>query len=276
MIHCIEPRIYNPILKNKKPSHDDFILHYHDNKILLIKSGENYSIPLVDEVAGVTDISKYMHYLFSIDDRSYYCLLQEKLMLADGFIMEEFSPCMSVIPDYQVFAALTGSQLYRWLRSRRYCGFCKSKMVESSKEHALICTSCGQTEYPKICPVVIVAIINNDKLLMSRYADGIYDKYALIAGYVEIGETLEDCVRRETLEEVGLAVKNIRYYKSQPWGQSDIEMVGFVAELDGEDIIKLGDELSEAGWFSRDEVNDYNPCFGLGQELMKDFSEGKI
>ena len=89
-------------------------------------------------------------------------------------------------------------------------------MRAGTTERSMVCTDCGHTEYPKICPAVIVAIRNGDKLLMSRYARGTYRRYALIAGYVEVGETFEECVRREVMEEVGLKVKNIRYYKSQP------------------------------------------------------------
>lgn len=141
----------------------------------------------------------------------------------------------------------------------------------------MVCSSCGHTEYPKICPAVIVAIRKGDKLLMSRYARGTYHRYALIAGYVEVGETFEECVRREVMEEVGLKVKNIRYYKSQPWSFSDSVMIGFTADLDGDDVIRLEeDELAEAGWFSRDEIVEYPPYISVGHEMMKAFKDGTL
>jgi NAD+ diphosphatase len=150
-------------------------------------------------------------------------------------------------------------------------------MEVSRKERAMVCPSCGQTEYPKISPAIIVAIKNKDKLLMSRYARGAYRRYALIAGFVEIGETFEDCVRREVMEEVGLKVKNIRYYRSQPWAFSDTEMIGFTADLDGDDTIRLEeDELAEAGWFTREEIPDYSPYISVGHAMMRAFKNGEI
>jgi NAD+ diphosphatase len=150
-------------------------------------------------------------------------------------------------------------------------------MRAGTTERSMVCTDCGHTEYPKICPAVIVAIRNGDKLLMSRYARGTYRRYALIAGYVEVGETFEECVRREVMEEVGLKVKNIRYYKSQPWSFSDSVMIGFTADLDGDDTIRLEeDELAEAGWFSRDEIVEYPPYISVGHEMMKAFKDGTL
>ena len=117
----------------------------------------------------------------------------------------------------------------------------------------MVCPECKNIEYPKISPAVIVAVTNGNRLLLSRYARGGYRNYALIAGFAEVGETLEDTVRREVMEEVGLKVKNIRYYKSQPWSFSDSLLVGFFAELDGDDTITLEEEeLAEAVWFERD------------------------
>lgn len=133
-------------------------------------------------------------------------------------------------PMHQAFAAITAVQLWRWRQSRQFCGRCGAKTEDSKIERALVCPVCGQTEYPKISPAVIVAITNGDKLLMSRYRvnHSTYRGYALIAGFVEIGETFEETVRREVMEEVGLKVKNIRYFKSQPWAFTDTEMIGFL------------------------------------------------
>ena len=144
-------------------------------------------------------------------------------------------------------------------------------------ERALVCPVCGQTEYPKISPAVIVAITNGNKLLMSRYRvnHSTYRGYALIAGFVEIGETFEETVRREVMEEVGLKVKNIRYFKSQPWAFTDTEMIGFFAELDGDDKIRLQeDELSEAGWYTREEIPDDARLISVGTEMKMYFKYG--
>ena len=126
---------------------------------------------------------------------------------------------------------------------------------------------------------MIVAVTDGDRLLMSRYrvSHNPYRSYALIAGFVEIGETFEDTVRREVMEEVGLKVKNIRYYKSQPWAFSDTEMIGYFAELDGDDAITLQeDELSEAGWFHRSEIPDEEVLNSIGSELKMVFKYGSM
>ena len=139
------------------------------------------------------------------------------------------------------------------------------------------CMDCKNTVYPKICPAVIVAVTDGDRILLTKYAGRTYRNYALIAGFTEIGETVEETVMREVYEEVGVHVKNLRYYKSQPWAFSDTEMIGFFAELDGPDKIKLQeDELSEAGWYHRDEIPDETMMNSIGSELKMVFKYGSL
>ena len=110
-------------------------------------------------------------------------------------------------------------------------------------------------EYPKICPAVIVAVLDGERILLTKYAGRSYTRYALIAGFAEIGETIEQTVHREVMEEVGLRVKNLRFYKSQPWSFSDTLLMGFYCDLDGEDRITLDqDELAVAEWFNRGQI----------------------
>ena len=184
-------------------------------------------------------------YLFSIDSKGYY--------LADTFQMPELAAllwrdCRSSAPlnPWRTACGNYGEPDLPLEREPQVLRLLRGKMAPGEKERSMVCSACGHTEYPKISPAVIVAIRNGDRLLMSRYARGAYRHYALIAGYLEIGETFEDCVKREVMEEVGLKVKNIRYYKSQPWAFSDTVMIGFVADLDGDDTIRLQEEeLSE-------------------------------
>ena len=124
---------------------------------------------------------------------------------------------------------------------------------------------------------MIVGILNGDKLLMSKYAGRSYRSYALIAGFIEIGESAEQTVQREVMEEVGLKVKNIRYYKSQPWGFTDSLLFGYFCELDGNDTIRLDtNELSQAGWYTRDEITLEDDYLSLTREMILQFKEGRV
>ena len=144
------------------------------------------------------------------------------------------------------------------------------------KERMLRCPACGNMIFPRISPAVITAVTDGDRLLLSKYAGRGYARYALIAGYTEIGETMEQTVQREVMEEVGLKVKNIRYYKSQPWGIDGNVLMGFYCDLDGSDQICLDEqELAMADWFPRGEIPAKDDGFTLTREMIRVFDEGK-
>lgn len=141
----------------------------------------------------------------------------------------------------------------------------------------MVCLDCGSTVYPKICPAVIVAVVNGERLLLTRYRGRPFKKYALVAGFNEIGESIEATVHREVMEEVGLRVKNLRFYKSQPWVFTDSLLMGFVCELDGSDTITLQeDELAEANWFAREELPKDYSHISLTGEMIEQFRLGTL
>ena len=122
-----------------------------------------------------------------------------------------------------------------------------------------------------------MGVTNGNRLLMSKYANRDFKRYALIAGFAEIGETLEETVQREVMEEVGLKVKNLRYYKSQPWAFTDTLLTGFFAELDGEEEITLDEEeLAMAEWFEREEIPVHERSRSLTNEMILGFKHGLI
>lgn len=296
MIQDIAPHRYDNTYHIQKPGAQDYVFCIQKGRILLRETAEEHvlTIPRREEIeAAVPELMDQAVYLFSVDEKPYFLVsVPEKeaeeilAKLKEGaekepeqlyYAWKTPTDIRAMEPMHQAFAAITAVQLWRWRQSRQFCGRCGAKTEDSKIERALVCPVCGQTEYPKISPAVIVAITNGDKLLMSRYRvnHSTYRGYALIAGFVEIGETFEETVRREVMEEVGLKVKNIRYFKSQPWAFTDTEMIGFFAELDGDDKIRLQeDELSEAGWYTREEIPDDARLISVGTEMKMYFKYG--
>ena len=180
-------------------------------------------------------------------------------------------------PKEECYAGETAYHLYVWYRDNSFCGRCGEHLEYSHKERAMICPSCGNVVYPKIAPAVIVGILNSsgDKIVMTRYAGREYKGHALVAGFCEIGETAEDTVRREVLEEVGLHVRNIRYYKSQPWGFDSNLLFGYYCTADEDEPIHMDDgELAKAVWVSRDEIGEEERNLSLTAEMIMHFKEG--
>ncbi len=139
------------------------------------------------------------------------------------------------------------------------------------------CPQCKTMEFPRICPAAIIAVTDKNRILLSKYAGRTYKRYALLAGYTEIGETMEETVRREVMEEVGLRVKNIRYYKSQPWGLTETLLMGFYCELDGSDEICLDrEELALAEWFEREDIPVEPMRDSLTNEMIMKFKNKEV
>ena len=155
-------------------------------------------------------------------------------------------------------------------------GGCQSKSKEITIAEK-VCPQCGNVQYPRISPVIIAAITDGERILVTRYSGRTYKGLALVAGFVEIGENYEDAMRREVMEEVGLNIKELRYYGSQPWGLSDSLISGFFAYLDGTDEFKLDEtELEDAAWLTRDELPPIIDDVSITAAMIEDFRLGKF
>ena len=274
MIQDIEPLKFNNSYKEKKPKEDSVILYYKDRSVLVKENDGNISFPTYNEVK---DKDRLYTYLFSIDDRDYFLAksnLGEKL---NDYEMKNIQLFRTACPKYLAFAGITGFQLYNWYENNKFCGRCGKELEKDHKERMLHCKCCNNMVYPKICPAVIVGVTNGDKLLMTKYAQGGYKEYGLVAGFAEVGETIEETVKREVMEEVGLKVKNIRYYKSQPWSFSDTLLMGFFVEVDGDiSITRDEEELAVAEWVDREDIKVEDTDLSLTNEMILKFKNKEL
>lgn len=155
-----------------------------------------------------------------------------------------------------------------WHKNNRYCGRCGSVNQELPGESGLKCCSCGNLNFPRLSPAVLAVVVKDGKLLLARNTANTQGFWSLIAGFVEPGERLEDCVEREVLEEVGINVKATGYLGSQPWPFPDQLMLGFSARwLDG-DLQPDGKEIAEAGWFAPDTLPPIPRSGSLSRRLI--------
>jgi NAD+ diphosphatase len=168
-------------------------------------------------------------------------------------------------------AALSGRayQILEWDANHRYCGRCGTETVVRSDERSRACPSCGRTTYPPVSPAVMVLITDGGRrVLLARKAGWAPGRYSALAGFVEPGEMLEETVARETQEEVGVEVKNIRYFGSQPWPFPHSLMIAFTAEYAGGEITPDGVEIEEARWFDAAELPKLPPGISISRRLI--------
>jgi NAD+ diphosphatase len=163
--------------------------------------------------------------------------------------------------------------MLEWDRGNRFCGACGAPLAMRSDVRAKECTACGRLVFPRISPAIIVAIERGARLLLARSARFAEELYSVLAGFVEPGETLEEAVYREVKEEVGITVKNIRYFGSQPWPFPDSLMVGFTAEYDAGEIAIDGEEIVAARWFAADQLPSIPGPISIARRLIDAFIE---
>lgn len=271
--------------RNLEPTAQDVVVCFEDNQVLIRRNADDtLQLPTYGEVMHWAWQENWPHwneaevqYTFRLHDVNYFIWMgQAGKSCNPAYAYETVRTLRQLTSKEVCFAVMTAWHLFVWYRDNRFCGRCGTMTVHDDRERMMRCPNCGNMIFPKIAPAVIIAVTNGDRLLLSKYAGRSYNRYALIAGFTEIGETAEQTVQREVMEEVGLRVKNVRYYKTQPWGVESDLLLGYFCDLDGDDAIQLDQmELSMAEWFDRDKVPAEDDGISMTREMIRVFVEGR-
>lgn len=280
MIQDILPKHFTNHYMEKSPGKESKIIGFRENLIFFREKEKKLEYLTYQDFAIICHELKkevpFCRYLFSIDEEEYFLADVSFLEDWNGFSFHRMFEIRSMRPMDAMLAGATAYHLYVWYRDNRFCGRCGALLIHKKEMRALECEKCHNLVFPKIAPAVIVAVTDGDRILMTKYAGREYKRYALIAGFTEIGETAEQTVMREVMEEVGVKVKNIRYYKSQPWGFDSNLLLGYFAELDGDDTISMDEEeLSVAEWVHYKDVPADSEGISLTREMMTKFRTEK-
>ena len=275
MIQDIAPARFNNQFENRKPEPDSRICCFKEGELLasLREEEQELVLPLYREFPD----SPEAVYLFSVDENAYF-LIREPGRVPEGYTYYSLHAVrdMKMASNLSGFIAYSAFHLWKWYQTSRFCGACGTPTEHDQVERAMVCPKCKNRIYPRINPAVIIGVTNGDRILITRYNRG-FAHNALVAGFTEFGETLEETVQREVMEEAGIKVKNIRYYKSQPWGVALDLLAGFYCEVDGDDTISMDpNELKYAEWVRREDIVLQPSDYSLTNEMMKKFKDGEI
>lgn len=246
------------------------------NKLLVKLDGEKAALPrFVNPAASGIGIirSQYLGTLGGV--HCYSGEASDGSFAPAGMEFRELRPLFGVLEDDEFLLAGRAIQIVAWDSANRYCSRCGSPVGSLPGERAKKCPECGLVKYPQICPAIIVAVIKDSKILLAHSRNFKPGYYGVISGFVEPGETFEECVRREVMEEVAITVKNIKYFKSQPWPFPNSLMVAFTAEYAGGELRPDGVEILDAGWYGEGEFPAVPANYSVARQLIDWFCEQK-
>jgi len=229
-------------------------LLFNMNKVLVLEKDGNITLPDIDLYKlNIRPIRR--QYLGQVDGRSCYAgELSPDTVTPEGMSFCDLWRLFDQIPVDLFRLVGKAYQIMHWDRTHQYCSQCGTQTENKIDERAKRCPSCESVNYPRVSPAIIVAITRGNEILLAQGSNFQTAFYSVLAGFVEPGETFEECVQREVKEEVGLTVKNIQYFTSQPWPFPDSLMAGFTAEYDSGDIHIDKREILDAGWFTADQL----------------------
>lgn len=200
---------------------------------------------------------------------SYVAELAEDQDIPQGYEYRSLRDLFVSLPEDFYTISNYASQIATWAQTHQFCGRCGTATIARKDERAMECPNCNLVNYPRLAPSIIVAITKGDKLLMGRSPHWREGWYSVLAGFVEAGETLEACVEREVMEEVGIKLKNIRYFGSQPWPFPNSLMIGFTAEYASGQITPDPAEIEDAQWFTKDTLPNLPSQISIARKLVE-------
>ncbi|MFC1921081.1 NAD(+) diphosphatase [Chloroflexota bacterium] len=259
---------YTPAIS---PEQDDYDTAYWfvfcSNKLLL--NPDDGKIPHTASLSELGFSPVRTQYLGTLE--GYPCYSAEvspDIAVPEGMALSELRPLYGVLDEDIYILAGKALQIVNWDQAHQYCGRCGNETETLQDERAKKCPVCGFLSFPRLSPAVITAVLKGNSILLTRYAGFRGNMHTIVAGFVEPGETLEEAIRREVLEEAGINVKNINYFGSQPWPFPNSLMIGFTAEYESGEISVDGKEIAEAGWYDLNNLPEIPPNWSIARHLI--------
>lgn len=242
------------------------------NKLLVRPEGNVSQIPNLISLTEIGLEPVRTQFLGTLNEQPCYSAeLPKDAIAPNGMSLQGLRELYGTL-DEQLYA-LSGRaiQILEWDRTHQYCGHCATPTIQLSHERAKRCPKCGLVNYPRLSPAIIVLVSRGEELLLARAPRFPPGMYSLLAGFVEPGESLEETVVREVREEVGIEVKDIHYFGSQPWPFPNSLMIGFTATYASGDIVIEPQELVDAAWFSKHNLPQVPPKLSIARKLIDSF-----
>lgn len=273
-----ENYILDAKIKNTPKS---YFFIFNENKLLLI----NDEIPLIEDITQLNLNIERKIYLGEFYSKDSYIVEIKSSKNNNTEDNDNSNKNKAKLENYDFYDLkevyeineelylLTGRaiQLRDWDKNHQFCGRCGSKTYVSDIERARVCPKCGFMSFTRISPAIITAIIKEDSILMAKHSYHKEDRYSLIAGFMEAGEKIEEAVHREVKEEVGLNIKNLKYFDSQSWPFPNSLMIGFISEYESGDIKVDNNEIIDAKWFKKEEIKQFSSDISIASHLIDYF-----
>ena len=227
--------------------------------------------PVVPQLAVTQQFApaEAVHYLGELDGTSCVAVaLGDDAPEPEGWHYAGLRSLFFKLPEALIAIAQRAFQVVEWERTHRYCGRCGTPTREKDNERAKECPRCGYTAFPRVTPAMMVLVTRGRELLLARSPRFPPGMYSALAGFVEPGETIEDCIHREVREEVGIEITDIRYFASQSWAFPHSLMIAYTAEYAGGELRPDQAEISDARWFAWDAVPNLPPSISISRRLI--------